>query len=195
MDNTTKAILKRFRLADKGSKPLCLSKRYDRYHIAQLMGEVGFTIGAEIGVRRGNYSKYLLDTIPNLKLYCVDPWAPHSAKYTQERQDGYYQITVEKLKQYNAEIMRMTSNDALSSFLDNSLDFVFIDGDHTFDFVAPDIIYWSRKVKPGGIVLVHDCYGWSGAGVLQAVYAYTYCHDLTWFCTKEKEPTAFWVKP
>lgn len=189
------AIIKRFRLNDKGSKPLCLSQRYDRYHLAQFLTELGYSVGAEIGVRRGNYSKFICDNNPNIKMYCIDPWAPYNNKYTEKKQNAIYEEAVKNLEGRNVEIIRKNSFDALADFKDESLDFVFIDGDHTFDYAAPDIIYWSRKVRSGGLVMVHDCYSWSGAGVLQAVYAYTHCHNLFWFVTKENEPTAFWVKP
>ena len=44
--------------------------------------------------------------------------------------------------------------------------FVYIDGNHKFDFICPDIIYWSKKVKHGGIVAVHDFYGGEIAKIL-----------------------------
>ena len=46
--------------------------------------------------------------------------------------------------------------EALKDFNDNSLDFVFIDGNHTFEYVVEDIAQWSKKVKVGGIVSGHD---------------------------------------
>ena len=46
-----------------------------------------------------------------------------------------------------------------SSYEDDSLDFVFIDGDHRYEMVKADIQAWLPKVKSGGIISGHD-YGW-----------------------------------
>ena len=190
-------IMKRFAIRnDMTSLPWCMSQRYTRYHLGDLLGELGYTKGAEIGVRRAKYSKYLCEKNPNLTLFCVDPWTPYNNKYRKERQDRIYQEALKNTKGRNIKIIRKNSFDALADFEDGSLDFVFIDGNHTFDYVAPDIIYWSKKVRKNGMVIIHDYYSWSGAGVREAVDAYTKCNGITpWFTTKEHEPTAFWVKP
>ena len=46
--------------------------------------------------------------------------------------------------------------DALKYFQDDSLDFVYLDGNHDFVNVTQDIHYWLKKVKPGGILSGHD---------------------------------------
>ena len=86
--------------------------------------------------------------------------------------------------------------EALHDIKAQSLDFVFIDGDHSFDYVVQDIIYWSKKVKSGGIIACHDYYPFHDCGVMNAVNAYTHSHNINpWYATKELEPTAFWVNP
>ena len=50
----------------------------------------------------------------------------------------------------------MTSMDAVRTFDDNSLDFVYIDGNHDFLNVTQDINAWFKKVRPGGILAGHD---------------------------------------
>ena len=57
-------------------------------------------------------------------------------------------------------------------------DFVFIDGDHKFDFVMEDLIGWARKVRSGGIVAGHDYYHFHKSGVIQAVNIYTEIHRI-----------------
>jgi hypothetical protein len=46
--------------------------------------------------------------------------------------------------------------DALKDFDDGSLDFVYLDGDHRFPYIAEDIFFWWNKVKKGGILSGHD---------------------------------------
>jgi hypothetical protein len=50
----------------------------------------------------------------------------------------------------------MSSIEAAETYLDNSLDFVFIDAAHDYDSVKQDIISWLPKVKKGGIISGHD---------------------------------------
>ena len=60
-----------------------------------------------------------------------------------------------------------------SSYLpDKTLDFVFIDGDHTFNNVMLDILLWTPKVRKGGIISGHDYYSHKAGGVIPAVNAY-----------------------
>jgi predicted O-methyltransferase YrrM len=45
---------------------------------------------------------------------------------------------------------------AAEKFADGSVDFVFIDGDHSYEAVARDITAWRGKIKPGGAIAGHD---------------------------------------
>jgi hypothetical protein len=145
-----------------------------RKRLIQRFGEFGLVKGAEIGVDRGSFSKYMMLNIPNLELLCVDPW------HWKLRGESRYNSTVKRLEPYeNAKIIRKTSLMASLEVPDESLDFVYIDGDHTFDFVMMDIILWTPKVKYGGIVSGHDYYAFRRAGVIKAVDTYTYEHGIT----------------
>lgn len=198
MDNKEihKAIRKKFNIKRvKDSLPWGSHRGYTRNHLAELLSELEFNKGAEIGVRRGRFSMLLCKNNPKLELYCVDPWDAYDRRYNVERQNRIYAEAVKNLTPYNAKIIRKTSMDALEDFKDESLDFVFIDGNHEFDYVCPDIIFWSQKVKRCGIVMVHDYYNFGWSGIVQAVDAYTRCHHIDpWYVTKELEPTAYWVK-
>lgn len=158
-----------------------------------LFARLGFNTGAEVGVRTGKFAKLLLDANPNLTLYCIDPWMAYQ-RYSQIKQDAIYQKAVETLSKYKTVIIRKTSMDALSDVADRSLDFIHIDGNHEFDYICPDIIFWAKKVKDGGIITVHDYHAGYWYGVMQAVNAYTHCHNINpWYVLKHDQPTAFWV--
>ena len=90
----------------------------------------------------------------------------------------------------------MKSMKALDRFENDFLDFAYIDGDHAFESCIQDIIKWSYKVRHGGIIAVHDYTNMPGS-VGIAVNAYTQAHHIDpWYVTtKEREGTAFWVKP
>jgi len=163
--------------------------RLDRKRLIQLYGEWGFKKGAEIGVDRGRFSEFMCKSMPDLDLLCVDPW------HWKLRGESRYQSSVARLAPYNCTIVRKKSMEAVVDVPDESLDFVYIDGDHHFDYVMEDIISWARKVKYGGIVSGHDWYRFRQAGVVDAVNVYTKMHGITeWFLTDERTPTFFWIR-
>ena len=197
-----RAIQKKFRLHKRKSDnlPWGALRRVDRNQIGEVLHELGYNKGVEVGVRTGRFSKKLCTSNPNLHLTCVDPWDNYHFRYPQEKQDAIFKTAIERLTPFIDEgrvsILRKSSMDALDDFEDESLDFTFIDGNHTFDFAMMDIICWSKKIKINGIVAVHDYYNFTWAGIVKAVDAYTHCHNINpWYTTKELEPTAIWVKP
>lgn len=195
VDATNKALQRKIGFKAKRTSIPWNATRFRRSMLADFFAEQEYTEGVEVGTRRGKYAVVLCKANPSLHLTCVDPWAPYAGrKYTKEIQDGIYAEAVSNLAQYNATLMRLPSLEAVKQFQDRSLDFVFIDGDHTFDHAVRDIIEWSAKVKVGGVVAVHDYYHFTTGGVVHAVDGYTRAHGITpWYVTKEREPTAFWV--
>lgn len=160
-------------------------KNKNRGDLASMFGEFGFERGAEIGVRRGDYSEILCLRIKNLKkLYSVDPWDlvfedPRSHSEGKVRQESYYQQAKEKLSKYPAcQIIRKTSLEAVRDIPYKSLDFVYIDGAHTFDYVMTDIIEWSKRVKPGGIVSGDDYKPHRHGDVITPVNTYIQAHHI-----------------
>jgi len=167
----------------------------DRVGFAKMLGDLGINKGVEVGTREGRFAVVLCQQNPNIELTCIDPWAPY-ARWTEERQAIFFSRTARRTARYNVKLLKKYSMDALSDFEDGSLDFAYIDADHAFDFVCPDIIYWSKKVKSGGIVAAHDYFHFRTGGVVHAVDAYTRAHNIPlWYATFELTPTAFWVKP
>jgi predicted O-methyltransferase YrrM len=163
----------------------------NRKRLVQHFGEHGLTRGAEIGVDRGRFSEYMLKVMPDLHLLSVDPWR------WKLRGESRYNSSVRRLSPYGerSTIIRKDSFDAVHDIKDESLDFVYIDGDHTFDYVMTDLIWWAKKVKYGGVVAGHDHYRFRGGGVVPAVDAYTQQHGITrWFLTDEKTATFFWIR-
>ncbi len=144
-----------------------------RIDLARYFNERKFKVGAEVGVADGRYSQILCNEISGLKLYCVDIWKPYESNWrNMAYQDNAYRQAKEKLREHNVEIMCKPSLDASTSILSNSLDFVFIDGDHSFNYVMLDILLWSPKVRKGGIVAGHDYCHFTNSGVVEAVNKY-----------------------
>lgn len=188
-------IRRKFRVKGPSTIPFTGWLDSNRGHLAELFCELGYKVGAEIGVQRGINAEVLLQKNPGLKLFCIDPWAPFG-RTSQQRQDRNFRHTQGRLAAYDVQYVRKTSRDALADIPDNSLDFVYIDGLHDFDNVMMDIIGWGNKVRSQGIVSGHDYTNIPGHGVIPAVHGYTSGHMiLQWFVTREIWPSFFWVKP
>ena len=57
-------------------------------------------------------------------------------------------------------------------FEDNSIDFIYIDGNHQYDFVKKDLEDYVPKVKVGGVIAGHDYGGPTTPGVTKAIDEY-----------------------
>lgn len=144
----------------------------NRTELAQYMNSLGFKKGVEVGVARGDNAEMLCREIPGLVLWCVDPWCEYRGNNrggSQRKHDNNYNQTVTRLKPYNVMIIKDTSLNAVGLFKDESLDFVYIDGNHDYKFVLEDIQAWYPKVKKGGIVSGHDYYQFKDSGIIEAV--------------------------
>lgn len=185
----------KLQINDHDNPPLRGKLKTSRDDLAVIFADLNYTVGAEIGVRKGYYSIELLTRNPNMKLYCIDPWGPYG-RTSQEKQDRFFRSTQGRLSLFpNVVFIRKTSMDALADIPDGSLDFVYIDGLHDFDNVIMDIVSWSKKVRSGGIVSGHDYFYNFGVGVVYAVDAYVRAHNIQqWFVTKEVLPSFLWVK-
>ncbi len=199
MDDLQKALESHFRFTGghrrSDNLPYLASQttRADgRVHLALTMRDMGFTKGVEIGCRYGASAQMWKDAMPDLDFTGIDPYEAYH-HVSQERQDKIYKGAMENAEKFGFKIIRARSLDALDQFEDGSLDFVNIDGDHTFDAAVMDIICWSKKVGEGGLVLVHDYCTFENSGVIKAVDGYTHCHKIEpWYVTRDREPTAFW---
>jgi len=190
-------IKDKFRVKGKHTFPYTGWLISNRDHIAELFGELGFKVGAEIGVRMGGYSAVICMKNPGVKLYCIDLWTSwEGGRPSQDKQDMYFEHAKRKLEGYDVTFLRKTSMEALADIPDDSLDFVYVDAKHDFDDVMMDIICWSRKVHSGGIVSGHDYIHLHNCGVIPAVRAYVEGHNIfPWYLTQDVPPSFFWVKP
>ena len=152
----------------------------------------GFTKGCEVGVKEGVNAKAMIDIIPNLELLLVDPYMKYEYKHFKSHKKWqWHQPTMDKIRQTalktlsraNVRWLMTTSIPATACIDDESLDFVYIDGNHTLDFVMQDILSWSRKVRKGGVISGHD-YRVDGANT--AVRAYAKHHKLE-ICLTDNE--------
>jgi len=142
---------------------------------------------AEIGVFRGDFSaKILRHTTPRV-LHLIDPWKYEPSPAYQRswyggakgRDQAYMDRMHDRVrrrfrKPIAAGVVHMhrcASAEAPSRFADESLNWVYVDGNHQYEFVKADLEWTARKIKPGGLLCGDDygVTGWWGDGVTRAV--------------------------
>jgi hypothetical protein len=124
-------------------------------------GEVRF--GAEVGVFDGYTSDVLLQEFAGLRLWMVDPWQPvahpgagpalDAAGFEQRRHVALWWTSHAEERRFE---LRLRSTDAAPLFPDGSLDFAYIDADHSYEAVRSDLVAWWPKVRAGGLLCGHD---------------------------------------
>lgn len=187
----------------RGPMPIEL-RDFHRDDLATLFAELGFNKGAEIGVAEGKYSEVLLKANPELELLCVDPWGRSEGNPQQKttaKHDFARSETARRIQGTKAQMIAKTSMRAVEDVDNESLDFVYLDANHSYDYFMEDLINWSRKVRKGGIIAGDDAYRldpkrW-GAGPMEGIYDYTRAHSIEpWFLINaHKSVDFFFVKP
>jgi len=144
--------------------------------LSNLIKQYNYTLGVELGVKEGRNLVQLAYLNPRLTIHGIDMWA------LSKNGNGYIEWQNEKdltkfpdseslknvkrlIKESNTHkrvfLHRSFTENACGFFEDESLDFIFIDADHSYEGVKRDITLWSPKVKKGGHIVGHDI-DWEG---------------------------------
>lgn len=196
-----KNLINRFKEEATETKAPVKMENFKRRDLVKLLAKNGLKNGAEIGVRSGKFSEIMCQLIPDAKMLSVDPYTVVYKDYRSkamgaDKQELYFKEATDRLSKYDCTIIRKESLDAVKDIPYESLDFVYIDASHEFDYVMTDLIEWSKRVRPGGIVAGHDYYYFHGGAVVLAVDTYIRAHKIKeWFLTSDRTPSFWWVKP
>src|SRR5579875_3089156 len=142
----------------------------------------------EVGAYLGRSSLYLASRIQGsgkkIRLYVVDLWdgwiyddcsepSPAEQEKASAFQNGdVFWHFIRNVRRAGVEDvicpLKMPSERAASLFEDGTLDFVFLDADHTYEAVRRDLEAWFPKIKRRGILGGHDYLHPDFPGVRQA---------------------------
>jgi hypothetical protein len=158
-----------------------------RHWLCEIIQKYKFRIGAEIGSGKGRTAVFLLENNPCLKLIEI-AWFPNehiNIRYTKKDgcpqgfrcSTGYIKrVFYENIDKFVSEgrvrIISKPSHKACDDIDNNSLDFVFIDADHSYEHTLEDIKCWYSKVRDYGLICGHDFTHPKCPGVEQAVNEY-----------------------
>lgn len=196
--DTKKYILDKYNLNENNKSPLNIPESRWR-GMAPLFKELGFKTGVEIGVLKGRFLKTFCEQ--GFKMYGIDPWEDYDNYNDYKGLDfnAFEKESRDRLAPYDCTIIKKWSMDAVKDFEDESLDFVFIDGNHSLEFVIEDIAAWSKKIRIGGIISGHDYFRRNtdkAIHVKDAINTWVYCYNIKpWFVFRgDKCPSWMWIK-
>jgi len=124
----------------------------------RFVAESGVGSLAEIGVYRGQFAQKLLAGAPGItRYYLIDPWRHlddwnKPANKSDDVFEGFYREAMERTSEHEAKrvVLRGTTTEVIDEIPDGSLDFAYVDGDHTLRGITIDLIRVFPKVRPGG---------------------------------------------
>ena len=137
-------------------------------------------VGAEIGVAHGDYSAVILEAADPGELHLIDPWSHleegsdplQAAGFLAdldkegvvfgapppniEGDEHYARIVARFGSDPRVRLHRQYSYKAVTGFAKGSFDFVYLDGNHHYEFVLRDLQDFAARLKPGGLLFGHD---------------------------------------
>lgn len=147
------------------------------------MGEDWFTFGSlykamvdkfpsgsrfvEVGSWKGKSAAFMgveiINSGKDIKLDCVDIWIDVNEPHVQITGDDLYAAFLKNTEPVKSVVnsIRSDSREAAKQFEDGSLDFVFLDGDHSYDGLKADIEAWLPKMKPNDSIFAGHDYAWT----------------------------------
>lgn len=127
----------------------------------------------EIGAAGGHFTKQILATWPTCsRLFAVDCWGPFKGNHitNSEQEQRFKQVSETFAPHNNVTIVRQYSHVAAAAMPNESVDFIYLDADHSHAAALLDLKSWFPKLKKRGIMAGHDYY--NGCGVKTAVDAF-----------------------
>ena len=158
-------------------------------HIVKVYKQHNVTISAEIGIARGGMSHYLLSHMPNIEHHGIDPFlggydeldifSEILSQYTQNGPSSWVDAILYEMKDFGCrfQLHQNLSSAAVFDFEPESLDAIYIDGDHTYEGIVTDIKAYAPIVRVGGIIGFDDVEE-DFPGVLKATTLFVNANNL-----------------
>ncbi|GGK70284.1 class I SAM-dependent methyltransferase [Rufibacter glacialis] len=136
----------------------------DRIEALKLLPKGG--VAVEVGVGYGDFSKHILEIVQPEKFIGIDifgfkegkePWGCQFLKETKCSHLEYYKKQLQEyIDKDIAQVKQGLSWAMLQEIPDHSVDFMYVDADHTYESVAKEIEVIKHKIKPTGIIQFND---------------------------------------
>jgi predicted O-methyltransferase YrrM len=107
-----------------------------------------------------------------------------------ERQEYLYHRSQKQVRGLDVALIRKTSIEAVQQFEDESLDFIYIDGNHKLQYAVQDIMEWYPKIRKGGVMSGHDYINPDRAAGVKDTIQVKYAVDV---CVRALKVRSFYV--
>jgi hypothetical protein len=151
----------------------------DRKELIRCIGKGQVESVAELGVWEGDFAEFCEATLAPRHYSLIDFWrydrygfiledAPQMrelrAIYTQyfngdpdaALEAAYRKVQARFANKQNVTILRADVAEAAADFADGSLDLIYLDANHTYEYVLRDLLMWFPKLRPGGLFVCND---------------------------------------
>jgi hypothetical protein len=151
----------------------------NRHEMVELVEPKSITNMVELGVYEGEFAEHCYNVLRPQRYTLIDFWnydqyafvledapqmrelrAVYSRYFHDDPQaalEAAYQKTRDRFENApNVETLRMDIAKAPERFPNGSLDFIYLDGNHTYEFVLRDLSLWYAKLRPGGLFVLND---------------------------------------
>jgi len=139
-------------------------KSINRDHVLRMLYDADYHGQAvEVGTFAAGFAERILQRTSIKKLICIDPYVSYDAykdlMNSVDLEHVFFDAQ-QRLAPYHSryEFMRQPSIEAAALYSDSSLDFVYIDGNHSYSYVLDDLNAWWPKVRLGGMIVGDDAY-------------------------------------
>ncbi len=131
---------------------------------ASFLSETKLARVAEVGVWKGDFAAAMLTACPAIDTYAmIDPWR-HLEEWNKPANvatDTFEAIRAEAMAKTEfaaarRKVLRGTTLEVVDSIDDGSLDFAYIDGDHTLRGIVTDLVAMRPKIRAGGFLAGDD---------------------------------------
>lgn len=149
----------------------------------ELIRERNYKRGIEVGVFAGGHAESILKNSDLRLLVGVDPYKVQKTQnllHTQEDYNCLYISVLSRLDPNRYTHLRMTSDNAylkLVSF-EETFDFVFIDGMHTYRQIKNDLNNYGGLIRKGGVIACHDYHHSNYPLLTVAIDEFAKQHDI-----------------
>ncbi|MBE9127587.1 MULTISPECIES: class I SAM-dependent methyltransferase [unclassified Coleofasciculus] len=134
---------------------------------------------AEVGTQYGHFAEKIVSVTKPQKFHIIDI---DLSLLKRELNQGNKKLLQEKISDNKIEIHEGDSSSILKNFPDSYFDWIYIDGDHSYEGVKKDINEGFNKVKEDGLLIFNDYTIWSVAemipyGIPRAVNEFCIAND------------------
>jgi predicted O-methyltransferase YrrM len=109
----------------------------------------------EIGIFEGvNTATFALNAPSDAKVYAIDPFFKGALGFNYGKFIAFSEWKKQGIQQKVVVVQGLSWD--VHTQVPDELDFVFVDGDHSYEGVKKDFDTYATKLKSGGIIALHD---------------------------------------